>query len=126
MIAACSLVAAFVVVAVATPDRRVAAPQDPPPNGSLVVRGATVHTATNALWTGDLEARHGRLVAAGSVRPAHHGAVEVHLPGAFVVPGLQDARRKLPRVRFRHGSAELRICLPDLWILLGDSPRKRR
>lgn len=95
MIAACSLVAAFVVVAVATPDRRVAAPQDPPPNGSLVVRGATVHTGTNALWTGDLEARHGRLVAAGSVRPAHHGAVEVHLPGAFVVPGLQDAHGHL-------------------------------
>lgn len=30
------------------------------------------------------------------------------------------------RARFGHGSAELRICLPDLWILLGDSPRKRR
>lgn len=72
-----------------------AAPQQPPPSGAIVVRGATVHTGTNGLWRGAVESRHGRFVAAGTVQGAHHGAVELDLPGAFVVPGLQDAHGHL-------------------------------
>lgn len=90
MLAARSLFAVAVVVAAAT-----AAPQDPPSSGALVLRGAAVHTGTPELWRGDLEVRHGRYVAAGSVQGANDDAAEVTLPGAFVVPGLQDAHGHL-------------------------------
>ncbi len=73
----------------------VAGPQAPPDPGAIVVRGALVHTGTPELWRGDLEARHGRFVAAGTVSPAHHGATVVELRDAFVVPGLQDAHGHL-------------------------------
>ena len=62
MFAACSL-----LVVIAWAGSTGAAPQDPP-NGTIVVRGATVHTGTPELWRGDLEARHGRFVVAGTVQ----------------------------------------------------------
>jgi predicted amidohydrolase YtcJ len=72
-----------------------ALPQERPDPGAIVVRGAFVHTGTPELWRGDLEARHGRFVAAGTVHPAHHGAAVVELRDGFVVPGLQDAHGHL-------------------------------
>jgi predicted amidohydrolase YtcJ len=89
------MVAGFCSFAVAVVAVVVPAPQNPAPSGAVVVRGVTVHTGTGDLWPGNLEARHGRYVNSGSVHPAHHGAAEFDLPGAFVMPGLIDAHGHL-------------------------------
>jgi predicted amidohydrolase YtcJ len=87
--------AAFCAFAVVVTAAFATGPQEPAPSRAVVVRGATVYTGTTDLWPGNLEARHGRFEHSGSVHPAHHGAAEVDLPGAFVVPGLIDAHGHL-------------------------------
>jgi predicted amidohydrolase YtcJ len=67
----------------------VAAPQEP----ALIVRGAFVHTGTNALWRGDLVVEHGRF-AAGDRAPTAEAAT-LDCDGGFVTPGLHDAHGHL-------------------------------
>ncbi|MFM1871900.1 MAG: hypothetical protein RL398_1322, partial [Planctomycetota bacterium] len=73
-------------------------PQDPPQastTGTFRLRGATVHTGAETPWTGELAARHGRLVRADAVSVEHHGGVQIDLPGAFVTAGIHDAHGHL-------------------------------
>src|SRR5689334_18408767 len=73
-------------------------PQQPPersPTAALVVRGAVVHTGTDAPWSGDLRVLRGTFAPSGSAIPEQDKAPVLTLANAFVVPGLQDAHGHL-------------------------------
>lgn len=71
-------------------------PQEPParPSGNLKLTGAAICTGTNVDWPGALTAQWGRITAGERLDPAVD-AQQIDLPGAFVVPGLQDAHGHL-------------------------------
>lgn len=65
----------------------------PPPQETLIVRGATVWTATDAgiVEDADLVVRDGRIVAVGPGLDTPRDAIEIDGAGMHVTPGLIDA-----------------------------------
>lgn len=59
--------------------------------GSLVIRGGTVHPISGPAYTGDVVVVDGRIVAAGAGATASAGATVVDATGMHVYPGLFDA-----------------------------------
>lgn len=79
--------AAAVAVVAACSVAACQAPQD------LELRAATVWTGTGTPWSGSVVVHDGHIAAPGTAAAA--GAVVIDLPGAFVMPGLQDAHGHL-------------------------------
>ncbi|MBM4061214.1 MAG: amidohydrolase [Planctomycetes bacterium] len=59
----------------------------------LELKVGVVHTGTGAPWRGSLVVQAGRVAPPGTPAPA--GTIAIELPGAFVLPGLQDAHGHL-------------------------------
>ena len=65
----------------------------PPPEarGSLLVRGATVHTVTQGTRTADVRVVDGRIDAVGQGLEAPRGAPTIEAAGMHLMPGIVDA-----------------------------------
>ena len=89
-----SSVKLLLLAALLVPLASAQTPADLPPastRGSLLVRGATVHTVTRGTFVGDVLVRDGRIEAAGPGLRAPAGVPVVEAAGMHLMPGLIDA-----------------------------------
>lgn len=80
--------------------------------GSLVIRGGTVHPVSGPAFSGDVVVQDGRIVAAGPGASAPAGATVVDATGMHVYPGLFDAASVLGLTEI--GSIDVTVDINEL------------